>query len=284
MVGFHKPATLAEALALLADEDARPLSGGQTLVPMLNQGVVQPSLIVSLGRLRELRGITRLAGGAVRIGAMATHAEIATSTLFEAGQTLMPRTAVQIADPAVRAAGTIGGSCAFGDPTADWPVTLCACGALIELASAAGRREVPATDFFQHYLQTELQTGELVTAVTIPPLAGRGVYRKFARVYGDNATVSVAVILDVDVDVAVEAGRCRFVRLAVGSVGPRPIRLTAVEDSLVGRMLDAAAAEAAGAALAAEADPLDDLRGSAAYKRRILPRLVQRTLLEGINP
>ena len=278
-VGFHKPAMVEAALALLAaDPEARPLSGGQTLVPMMNLDLFRPSAIVSLNGIAELAGITTDATGAVRIGARASHAVLAASTLFKAGQSLIPLTAAQIAHPAVRQAGTIGGACAHGDPAADWPVALCAAGASIEIAGATGRRLVPAVDFFQHFLTTALEPGELVTAIIVPALPGRAIYRKFNRVDGDYATVSVAAIVEL------QGGVCRFARLAAGSVGPRPVRATAVEAALVGRPLDKAAADAAAAQLAALASPMSDVRGSAAYKQRILPRLISQTLLECAAP
>lgn len=278
-VGFHKPATVEAALALLAaDPEARPLSGGQTLVPMMNLDLFRPSAIVSLNGIAELAGITTEVTGAVRIGARASHASLAASTVFKAGQSLIPLTAAQIAHPAVRQAGTIGGSCAHGDPAADWPVALCAAGASIEIAGATGRRLVPAVDFFQQFLTTVLEPGELVTAIIVSALPGRAVYRKFNRVDGDYATVSVAAIVELQGVV------CRFARVAAGSVGPRPVRATAVEAALVGRPLDKAAADAAAAQLAALASPMSDVRGSAAYKQRIMPRLISQTLLECAAP
>jgi len=279
MVGFHKPRTLAEALALLAaDAEARPVSGGQTLVPMMNLDLFRPSAIVSLNAVDELCGIAADAAGTVRIGARATHAELAASTVFAAGQRLIPRAAAQIAHPAVRHAGTIGGSCAHGDPAADWPVALCAAGASIEIASPGGRRLVAAVDFFRQFLTTALEPGELVTAIIVPPLPGNGVYRKFSRVDGDYATVSVAAVIEVS------AGICRFAQVAAGSVGPRPVRNAAAEAALVDRPLDEAAAQKAAVLLAAGASPMSDVRGSAAYKQRILPGLIAATLLECARP
>jgi carbon-monoxide dehydrogenase medium subunit len=275
---FHKPKTLAEALDLLAaDAEARPLAGGQTLVPMLNLNLLQPTAIVSLNALEELRGIVAEPAGSVRIGARATASEVAASRAFVAGQRLVPRTAIQIAHPAVRNASTIGGACAHGDSVADWPATLTAVDAAIEIASAAKRRTVRAEDFFRAFLTTALEPGELITGFVIPPLPGNGHYRKFSRVDGDYATVSIAVI------VAMEGGKCTFARIAAGSVGPRPVRVPAAEVELIGRPIDLALATRAGELIAAAANPPSDVRGSAAYRLRILPRLVAQTVLECVT-
>ena len=142
-VPLYRPATLAQALALLRDNpDARPLGGGQTLVPMLTLGYAQVSAIIALADIAELHGITRLTDGSVRIGAMTTHAEIAACTTFVGGQSLLSHTAGQIADPAIRSFGTIGGACAHGDTVADWPPSLVAADARVVVAGPGGNREM----------------------------------------------------------------------------------------------------------------------------------------------
>jgi carbon-monoxide dehydrogenase medium subunit len=272
-VAYHRPASLDDALALLAaDEDARPLAGGQTLVPMLNLDLLAPTAIVSLADLADLRGIVAQADGRIRIGAMETHARIAASSIFAAGQALVPRAAGQIASPAIRNFGTIGGACAHGDPVSDWPVALVAADALIEIAGPAGRRAVAAADFFLGFLTTALEAGEIVTAIVVPPVPGRAIHLRFSRIDSDYATVIVAGAADI------RDGICRSVRLVVGACGPVPLRLAAAEDLLTGRRLEPALIAEAGQMLAEAIDPLDDVRGSAAYRRRILPGLVARAL------
>ncbi len=273
-VAFHRPAHLDDVLALLAaDEDARPLAGGQTLVPMLNLDLLAPSAIVSLADVGELRGIDRRSDGSVRIGAMETHARIAASTAFAGGQAVIPHAAGQIASPAIRNFGTIGGACAHGDPASDWPAALVAADARIEIAGASGRRDMAAADFFQDFLTTGLEPGELITGIVVPPLAGRGIHQRFSRVDSDYATVIVACAADIAPD-----GTCNVVRLAIGACGPHPARSDAAEALLTGRPLGPAAVARAGQILADIIDPLDDVRGSAAYRRRILPGLVARAL------
>lgn len=272
-VAYHRPASLDDVLALLAaDEDARPLAGGQTLVPMLNLDLLAPSAIVSLADVADLRGIAAQPDGSVRIGAMETHARIAAGGAFAGGQTIVPQAAGQIASPAIRNFGTIGGACAHGDPVSDWPVALVAADAAIEIAGPGGRRTVAAADFFLDFLTTALEPGELVTAIVIPPLPGRGIHLRFARVESDYATAIVAGAADF------ADGVCRFVRLAVGACGPAPVRVAAAEDLLTGQRLEPALIAEAGRMLADATDPLDDVRGSAAYRRRILPGLVARAL------
>lgn len=273
-VAFHRPARLDDVLALLAaDEDARPLAGGQTLVPMLNLDLLAPTAIVSLADIGELRGIDRRDDGSVRIGAMESHARIAASPAFTGGQAIIPDAAGQIASPAIRNFGTIGGACAHGDPASDWPAALVAADARIEIAGPDGRRAVAAADFFLDFLTTALEPGELVTGVVVPPLPGRGIHHRFSRVDSDYATAIVAGAADIAAD-----GTCRFVRLAVGACGPHPARSEAAETLLTGRTLDPDLVAQAGQILAAAIDPLDDVRGSAAYRRRILPGLVARAL------
>ena len=277
-IPFHRPRTIADAIALLkADSEARPLAGGQTLVAMLNLGYVEPTAIVALSDIAELHGINRLADGTVRIGAMATHAEIARSELYIDGQRLLAHAAAQIADPAIRNFGTIGGACAHADSVSDWPPALFAANARIAVAGPGGRREVAAGDFFQNLFTTALGPAELATAILLPPIAGRGLYRKLARVEGDYATVAVAVTA------AVEKGICTSAAIAIGACGPRPVRLPAAEALLVGHAVDRALALKAGERLARAINPISDVRGSAAYRKRVLPQLVADTLLEALG-
>ncbi|HKU96602.1 MAG TPA: xanthine dehydrogenase family protein subunit M [Vineibacter sp.] len=278
-VAYHRPADLAAVLALLAaDEEARPLAGGQTLVPMLNLELLAPTAIVSLIDVAELRGIRRLDDGTVRIGAMETHARIAASDAFRDGQALIPDTARQIASPAIRNFGTIGGACAHGDPASDWPAALVGAGATIEIAGRDGIRNVAAEDFFLQFLTTALEPGELVTAIIVPPLPGRGRYYRFARVDSDYPILSIACVADI------AGGLCRFVRLAAGACGPTPVRVATAEALLAGRPRDAARVRQAGTMLAEAAEPIDDVRGSADYRRRILPGLIARVLDEVAGP
>lgn len=267
--GMYRPRTVDEAVALLSqDEEARPLAGGATLVAMLNARVIEPAALVSLRFIDEIKGITALPGGGIRIGAFTRHRETANCSLALGAMAVVRDAASQIANAAVRNMGTIGGSIAFADPGLDYPPALVAAGARIEIASAQGRRTVEATDFFIDWYTTALQPGEIVTAVFLPGSAGgTGVYVKHARVVGDYATASAAACIEAD-------GRCR---VAIGSCGPAPLADVDVNAALTADRGDAALVAAA-ARLCALADPLDDVRGSADYRRRLIAPLLRRAV------
>ncbi len=166
---YLAPETIAEACKALDADDSHCLAGGQSLVAMMNLGLVVPGRLVSLRRIPELRGIAEQADGSLRIGAMTTHAELAALTPVHAGPALLAQAARQVAYPAIRVRGTIGGSVALADPAADYPVALVAADATIELTSAAGSRHVAAREFFHGMFETALVRGEIVSAVHVPP-------------------------------------------------------------------------------------------------------------------
>jgi carbon-monoxide dehydrogenase medium subunit len=267
--GMYRPRTVEEAVSLLAgDPEAKPLAGGATLVAMLNARVIEPAALVSLAGIDEIKGISVLADGRVRIGAFTRHRDTAACTLPLGVAAVVPHAASQIANATVRNMGTIGGSISFADPGLDYPPALVAADAVVEIASPAGRRSVPARDFFVDWYATALEPGELVTAVVLPkPAPGVGRYVKHARVSGDYATASVAACLD-------RQGRCR---VAVGACGPAPLADAEVNALLSNDRSDAALAEA-GRRLVALSDPLDDVRGSAEYRRLLIPRLLARAV------
>ena len=272
---FLRPRSIDEAVALLsAHEDARPLAGGATLVAMLNAGLLEPSAIVSLSGIEELRGIQAQDGGWLRVGAMTRHAETAASALFKGGQGVVPHAAGQIANMPVRNMGTMGGSISFADPAIDYPPALTAAAAEIEIAGPDGYRRLPCGEFFLDWYTTALEPGELVVAIHFPPAPANSVghYEKLARVSGDYAIASVALVL------AMEGGACRAVQIAIGACGPTPLRLAEAEEALLGGGLDDAALAKAGALLAEASDPVDDVRGSADYRRRVIPRLLAKAV------
>ncbi len=268
--GFHRPRTVQEAVSLLAaDDDAKPISGGATLVAMINARVLEPASLVSLAGIAELQGIQRNDDGSIRIGAFTRHRDTAASPLLVGTAAVLRDAAGQIANATVRNMGTIGGAIAFADPGLDYPPALVAADASIEIAGPAGRRQLPARAFFVDWYLTALQPAEIVTAVLLPApdAAGAGVYIKHARVAGDYATAAVATCFYAD-------GR---MRVAVGACGPTPLA-----DEGANRILSAgrsaAAITQAGAVLQAIADPLDDVRGSADYRRLLIPRLLLRAV------
>ena len=275
---FH-PTSVGEAATLLADDgDSRCLAGGATLVALMNARLVAPSRLVSLAGIEELRGIAPTPEGGLRIGAMTRHAETAGDLRLSGSAAVIRRAAGQIANPVVRNMGTMGGSIAFADPAADYPPALVAAGAEIEIAGREGRRRIKAEDFFVDWYVTALESGEIVTAILVPaaPRNSYGGYHKLARVSGDFAIASVALCL------AADAGRVTAFRLAVGGCGPKPVRSAAAEGALIGASLAKLDTAELGAALAAAADPVDDVRASAAYRRLVVPRLIRQAVMEAI--
>ena len=272
---FHQPTSLDAALALLAaDPDAMPLAGGATLVAMMNADLIEPSALVSLGAIDELQTIEAAADGGLRLGAMLSHATLAAEQRLAGGFQVVRSAAAQIAHPSVRNIGTLGGAVAHGDPSSDLPAALVAADATIDVAGPAGKRQIAAEDFFEDYLTTALDAGEMVTAVRLPAQAegAAGHYEKFARVHGDYATLSVAVVL------AMADGECSFLRVALGAAGPTPVRVAEAEASLLGSPLDDDAVHAVAALLVEAGDPIDDVRGSAEYRQMLVPRLLSRAL------
>lgn len=261
------PETVAAALALLADHpEARPLAGGATLIAMRNAGLVEPSHLVSLDRIAGLGGIAALPGGGIRIGAMTRHAETAASATLTGSHAVLRQAAGGIANRIVRNMGTIGGAVANADPAADYLPALACLDAVLVVAGPAGERAVPVTGYVTGWYETALQPGELIVAVDLPPAAGApAVWRKVARVPGDYATASCAMTLDAD---------GQGIRCAIGACGPGPLRDPGAEADLRGRLGDPAAVAAFAARLAEMADPVDDVRGSADYRRSLIPRLV----------
>lgn len=270
---LHFPRTVGEAAALLAeDADARCLAGGATLVAMMNADLLAPSALVSLRDVDALRRVSR--DGDVTLGAMATHAGIAAMDGWDGGQRVVRDAARTIGHPAIRNMGTIGGAIAHADPAADYPAALVAADASVEISGAGGTREIAAAEFFVDYLETALGPGEMVSAVRLPrqPKGAVSAYEKFARVDGDFATVSVAVVLS-----GTETER-RRARIALGGCGATPVRSDDADAVLAENGVTESSVAAACEALAAAADPMDDFRGSVEFRLALIPPLVKRAV------
>lgn len=259
------PSTIEQAVEMLtAHPGARPMSGGASLVAMKNARLVEPDHVINLAGISALRGFERQADGALRIGAMVRHREIADASILTGDQAMIRQAAGVIANRVVRNMGTLGGAVGNADPAADYlPVLACA-DARVELAGPDGLRHLAMHEYLMDWYETALQPGEFVAAVILPPTGqGPSVYRKLARTPGDYATVSVAC-----------ARVGQSVRVAVGACGPAPLRAPDAEAAILGRLTDPVAVADFGAALAALADPIDDVRGSAEFRRRLIPRMV----------
>ena len=271
---YVRPDSLGEACRLLAgDEDARLIAGGQTLVPMLAMRLARPAKLIDILRLPELAGI-REEAGAVIVGATTRQAQAERDPVIRASVPMLARVLPWVGHPPTRNRGTVGGSIANADPSAEIPLVAVTLGADIMLATTDGPTSMPADDFFIGPMLTTIGQGECVSAIRFPvwphQRIGVGFFEISAR-RSDFAFVAAAAQLALD-----DEGRCLEVVLGVGGVGDRPLRLEV--PSLVGTELDAASVAAAVNAAAGELDATSDLHASAAYRRRVASVLCIRAL------
>ena len=237
---LHRADSLEHALSLLEEcnqrsDDVHLMAGGTSLVSLMNLGLVAPAHVVLLRGLAELEGIQALPGGGLEIRPLATHRQLELSPEVQAYCPALAETFGHVATVRIRNQATVGGNLAHADPAQDPPPMLIALDAQVVLTSRAGERTLPLDEFFVDYLTTTLQSGELITAINLPPLAPgtRATYQKFLpRTQDDYATVSVAATLRLDAD-----GRCADVRLALGGAAGIPLHARPVEDALRGELL-----------------------------------------------
>jgi len=271
---YVRPDTLAEACALLAgDEDARLIAGGQTLVPMLAMRLARPARLIDILRLPELAGI-REERGAVVVGATTRQAQAERDPVIRASVPMLARVLPWVGHPPTRNRGTVGGSIANADPSAEIPLVAVTLGADIMLATPNGPTSMPADDFFIGPMLTTIGLGECVSAIRFPvwpqPRIGVGFFEISAR-RSDFAFVAAAAQVALD-----EEGRCLDAALGVGGVGDRPLPLDV--SSLVGTELDAASIAEAVNAASDNLEAMSDLHASAAYRRRVARVLCIRAL------
>jgi carbon-monoxide dehydrogenase medium subunit len=279
---YVRPATVEAALEVLATSSAsgRPayrLAGGTALSILARRGFIEPGLLVDLVDLAPLAEIRLETDGRLRIGALATLRRVETDPRIRTVQPELARTAGLVASIRIRNQATIGGNLAHADPALDLPPLLIALDASVEVASVRGRRLIPAEAFVEGPFETALEPDELCTAIVVPPLPARSIvrYTKFLpRTADDWATASVAVRLDPGSD-----GPIDLARVVVGAAGPRPERVRAAEAELVGRSAAEIDPAAIGELVQAVVDPVDDVRGSADYKRAMVGLWAKRTLL-----
>ena len=271
---YAAPETLDDALALLHEHgaEAKVLAGGQSLVPLLNYRLARPRLVVDINGL-PLAGL-RVENGWLRLGALTRHQELEESPEIARSCPLLSEAARLIGNVRVRSLGTVGGSLAHADPTAELPLAIVALDARLTLASPSGRRTVAARDFFTGYLSTALAPDELLTELAVPVTRGMGwAVEEFARRAGDFAVVAVAALVSLD-----RRGRVNDARLAFAGVADRPVRAAAAEDALRGQ-------EPSGDRLARAAEiardgltPQSDAFVSGAYRRLLAGVLARRAL------
>jgi CO/xanthine dehydrogenase FAD-binding subunit len=271
---YVRPGSLAEACELLAgDDDARLIAGGQTLVPMLAMRLARPARLIDIMRLPELAGI-REEAGCVIVGATTRQAQAERDPVIRAAVPLLARVLPWVGHPPTRNRGTIGGSIANGDPSAEIPLVAVTLGADILLASSAGSASVQADDFFIGPMVTSIDQGQCVRAVRFPVWSyqrmGTGFFEISAR-RSDFAFVSAAAQVALD-----EEGRCLKIALGLGGVADRPLRLDT--SSLTATKLDTGAVSDAINAACADIEAMSDLHASAAYRRRVAVTLGVRAI------
>lgn len=275
---YEAPETLAAVLAILADaDDAKVLAGGQSLVPMMNLRLVRPSILLDLNRVPDVRGeIGRTSdGGWLRVPALTRHAALSTAPAVLSDCPLLAKAARHIGHTQIRHRGTVGGSLAHADPSAELPLVAITLDAIVELRSARGVRELPAGTFHEGAFTTQLEVDEVLVGVRVP-VADRALdgFAEFSRREGDYAIVAAAVRVPQDGAPA---------RVCVAGVDGCAIRLPDVEDLLTGRVLTSQLADEAGRLAADRVDPADDALVSARFRRQLTRVLVTRALEDAMG-
>ena len=273
---YLRPNTIPEAIALLQQhgEDAKILSGGQSLIPMMKLRIARPGYLIDINRISGLSYIKE-EGGFLKIGGLTREAELESSPVIRAKYPILLDTAHAIADPQVRNLATVAGNLAHGDPANDHPATMLALGAQVVATGARGERIIPIEEFFLSLFSTALQPGEILTEIRIPvpPARSGGAYLKLERKVGDFATAAVAAQVTADANRAAQN-----VGIALTNVGPTPIKAKKAEDFLRGKKLDEANIRQASQLAADDAQPSSDLRGPAEYKKGLVKELAKRAL------
>jgi carbon-monoxide dehydrogenase medium subunit len=272
---YHRPTTVADAVKLLATlgDEARPLAGGHSLVPMMKLRLATPEHLIDLHGIDGLKGIRR-EGDHIVIGAMTTQHDLLASDEIAKSLPILHETAVLIADPQVRYRGTIGGNVANGDPGNDMPALMLTLRARYRLEGIGGHREVAATEFYQGAYFTALEPGEILTAISIPaPPTGHGyAYEKLKRKVGDYATAAAAVVL------TMANGKVASCSIGLTNLHETPLLATDAANAVIGTGLDAATLKKAAAAAEAIMSPAADARGPVEYRKHVGGIMVTRAL------
>jgi len=272
---YHRPATVADAVKLLSTlgDEARPLAGGHSLVPMMKLRLATPTHLIDLHGVAGLKGIRR-DGNKVVIGAMTTQHELLGSDEIKKSLPILHEAALLVADPQVRYRGTVGGNVANGDPGNDMPALMMTLGATYRLEGTSGAREVAASEFYQGAYFTALEPSELLTSVSIPvPPAGYGyAYEKLKRKVGDYATAAAAVVL------TMAGGKVATCSIGLTNLHETPLLAADAAKAVVGTSLDAASLKKAAAAAEAIMSPAADARGPVEYRKHVGGVMVTRAL------
>jgi aerobic carbon-monoxide dehydrogenase medium subunit len=272
---YHRTCDVAETVSLLAElgDEAKILAGGQSLVPMMNFRLARPSALVDVTRIPGLDYL-RVGDDGLHVGALTRHRSVETTRdpAVLSGFAVLPRSARWIGHYPIRARGTFGGSIAHADPAAEWCLLAVLLDANVVLCGPAGRRVVPAAEFFEGFYTTVAQPDEMITEIWFPRPATRAVLTEFSQRQGDFAVVAAAVSADL------ADGVCRSARVVLGGVGPLPF--TVDTGALAGQSAVADTWRAAGELAAAQIDPPADGHGSGEYRKKLAATLVSRALAE----
>ena len=278
---YFAPTTLHEALTLLRQygAEAKLLSGGQSLIPLMKLRLATPAYLIDINRIPGLDQLQER-NGFLSIGALTREADLERSELVRAKYAIVYDTARVIGDPLVRNLATVGGNLAHADPANDHPATMLALGAEVVATGLAGERVIPVAEFFTDFFTTALRPEEILTAIRIPaPAAGSGgAYVKLERKVGDFAIVGVAAQVSID-----RTGICTRAGIGLTNVAPTPLKVHAAEAFLQGKRLDQASIMQAAQLAAEEARPEADLRGSSEYKRDMVRVLTARALTRALE-
>lgn len=272
---YHRPGSIAEAVKLLGElgDDARPVAGGHSLIPMMKLRLATPEHLIDIGRIEGLDAIGR-DGRSLVIGAGVTQQRLIASEIVTRTVPILQETALLIADPQVRYKGTLGGNVANGDPGNDMPALMLALGAVYRLEGADGGRDIDAVDFYQGAYFTALEPGELLTEIRIPiPPDGHGwAYEKLKRKVGDYATAAAAVLLTMD------GGRVSDCAIGLTNLSETPLLATAAAEALVGSALEPDAVARAVEAARAIMSPAADGRGPVEYRVHVGGIMLERAI------
>ena len=271
---YHRPSSLAEAVALVGRlDDARLLAGGHSLIPMMKLRLSRPSHLIDLGGVGELKGV-RFDGSQIVIGAMTTQHELIASEALAERAPIMREASQQIADPQVRYLGTVGGNVANGDPGNDMPALMLALGATYVVKGPNGERREAARDFYLGIYETTLQPGEVLAEIRIPvPARPHGwAYEKLKRKVGDYATAAAAVLM------TVSGGRVATCAIGLTNVGDRPLHAENAAKAAIGTALDGPSLKRAAEAAEAVTTPAEDGRGTTEYRTKMAGVMTRRAL------
>ena len=273
---YLNPNQVSEAISLLQKhgEEAKILAGGHSLIPAMKLRFAMPEYLIDISGIDGLEYI-REEDGQLKIGAMTRESSLEESNLVKDNYLLLLDTVKMIADPQVRNMATVGGNLAHGDPANDHPATMIALRASVAVEGPNGRREIGIDDFFPDFFTTALEDNEILTEIRIPashPVSG-GAYQKIERKVGDYAAAAVACQLSLEAD-----GKIQQIGIGLTNVGPVPIRSVGAEGNLRGKKPDDSLIQESGRLAAEECNPVDDLRGSAGYKRDLVNELTQRAM------